>query len=111
VIRLAISLATCCLVISGCAAHVVEIDITNHLGAPLRNIEVTFGGGTYGRSSIAAGATHQNRVKIFNPAPIQLQFDGPDGKHQTLLGPVLSKDAEGRVTITIDAVGAVWSGP
>jgi hypothetical protein len=103
---LALSLA-----FSGCAAHVVEVDIANHRDSPIRNIEVTFGGGTYGRSSIAAGATHHNRIKIFSTAPLQVQFDDEAGKHFSYVGPKFSKNADGAITLTIDSTGARWSGP
>ena len=86
------------------------MDISNHLAAPIRNIEVTFGGGTYGRSSIAPGTTHHNRIKVFNSAPIQVQFDDPSGKHVTTVGPQMGKNAEGLIMLTIDASGASWTG-
>ena len=96
-------------ILSGCTSHVVEVDINNHLAAPVRNIEVSFGGGTYGRSSIAASGTHHNRIKIFSLAPIQVQFDDPAGKHITTVGPQLAKNAEGTLSLTIDDSGAHWS--
>jgi hypothetical protein len=99
-----------CGLLSACGTHVVEVDINNHLDSPIRNVEVTFGGGTYGRSSIAAGASHHNRIKIFNLAPIQVQFDDATGHHITISGPPLSKNAEGTITLTIDRTGAKWAG-
>lgn len=95
----------------GClAAHVVEVDIVNRTEQPIRNVEVTFGGGTYGKSSIPAQSTNHNRIKIFSLAPIQVQFDGPNGKHMTSTGPSLAKNSEGTLTLTIDASGEKWSG-
>ena len=99
-----------CAALSGCAAHVVEVDIINQTDKPLRNIEVYFGGGSYGRSSISAGGTNHNRIKVFNLAPIQVQFDDASGKHVTANGPQLGKNAEGTVTLTVDAYGLTWSG-
>ena len=69
--RLLISLVILSAVLSGCAARVVEVDVNNQTFGPLKNIEVTFGGGTYGRSAIPAGASHHNRIKIFSSAPIR----------------------------------------
>ena len=87
----------------------VEVDIVNNRAEPIRNVEVTFGGGSYGRSSIAAGASHHNRIKIFGTAPIQVQFDDATGKHVTTSGPQLTKNAEGAVTLNIDASGTRWT--
>lgn len=102
-------LALCCL-LAGCAAHVVEVDIANRTDKPIRNIEVTFGGGTYGKSSIPAGTINHNRIKVFSTAPIQVQFDDASGKHITTNGPQLGKNYEGAVTLTIGAAGNSWSG-
>ncbi len=101
---------TVSLLLLGCTAHVVEVDIVNQRPEAIRNIEVSFGGGTYGKSSIAAGATNHNRIKVFSLAPIQVQFDDANGKHVTTDGPKLAKNAEGSVTLTIDANGQQWSG-
>jgi hypothetical protein len=98
-----------CSLVGGCATHVVEVDIINNRAEPIRNVEVTFGGGSYGRSSIAGGAAHHNRIKIFSTAPIQVQFDDATGKHVTTSGPQLTKNAVGSVTLTIDASGAHWT--
>ena len=97
--------------LSGCAAHVVEVDIVNHRDEPIKNIEVTFGGGSYGRSSMAAGATNHNRIKVFSTAPLQVQFDDASGRHFTYSGPQFGKNADGFVILTIDNAGATWSGP
>ena len=99
-----------CLLLAGCAAHVVEVDIVNHTNQAIRNVEVTFGGGTYGKSSIPAQTTNHNRIKIFSLAPIQVQFDDATGKHVSTTGPSLAKNAEGTLTLTIDAAGQSWSG-
>ena len=99
-----------CLALSGCTAHVVEVDIVNHRDSAIRNLEVTFGGGSYGRSSIAAGATNHNRIKIFSTAPLQVQFDDVSGKHFSYSGPQFGKNADGSVTLTIDDSNATWSG-
>lgn len=88
----------------------VEVDIDNHSRAPIKNIEVTFGGGTYGRSSVAAGSMHHNRIKVFSAAPIQVQYDDVTGAHHTSVGPQLTKNADGSLTLTVDDSGARWSG-
>jgi uncharacterized lipoprotein YajG len=110
VIRALFALLALCCLLSGCAAHVVEVDIVNKRPQPIRNIEVTFGGGTYGKSSIAAGTSNHNRIKIFSLAPIQVQFDDIAGKHFTSYGPQLAKNAEGTLTLTIETTGEKWSG-
>src|SRR4051794_19719479 len=107
--RSLLSLLLLCGILSGCTSHVVEIDIINRTDAPIKNVEVTFGGGSYGRSSIAAGGANHNRIKVFSTAAIQLQFDDASGKHVTTIGPQLGKNAEGAVTVTIDAAGAHWT--
>lgn len=109
-IRFSLAILLLCFFLAGCAAHVVEVDISNRTDRPLRNIEVTFGGGTYGKSSIAAGDTNHNRIKVFSVAPIQVQFDDASGKHVTSNGPQLGKNYEGSLTLTIGPATNTWSG-
>ena len=108
--RVLLTLFASSLLLSGCTANVVEVDIVNRQPQAIHNIEVSFGGGTYGKSSIAAGATNHNRIKIFSLAPIQVQFDDAAGKHVTTDGPKLAKNAGGTVTLTIEPTSQTWSG-
>jgi hypothetical protein len=107
--RLSLFIFPLVFLLAGCATHVEQVNIVNHSGGLVTNVEVTFGGGSYGRSSIAAESSHQNRIKVFNTGPIQLQFDDANGKHVTSIGPTLNKNSEGSVTVTLDAGGAHWS--
>jgi uncharacterized lipoprotein YajG len=110
VIRSLLALLSLSILLTGCRAHVIEVEIVNHTDQPIRNVEVTFGGGTYGKSSIPAQSTNHNRIKIFSLAPIQVQFDDATGKHITTDGPKLAKNSEGTLTLTINASGEKWSG-
>ena len=96
--------------LSGCRSPVVAVNITNRSPTPIRNIEVNFPGGTYGVSSIAAGKTFSNRIKVFYAGALQIQYSDASGKIKNLTGPSMNKYDHGNIQISIDEHGGA-SGP
>jgi hypothetical protein len=99
-----------CLALSGCASRVITVVIDNKSDAPIRNIEVTYNGGSYGVSSIAAGAVHKNQIKPFGPSTLQIDYLDASGKKKTQAGPRVAKNDSGTVQVTITNSDFRWAG-
>jgi hypothetical protein len=102
--------ATLCLALSGCASRVITVVIDNKSDAPIRNVEVTYNGGSYGVSSIAPGAVHKNRIKPFGPSTLQIDYVDASGKKKTQAGPRVAKNDSGTVQIAITNNDFKWTG-
>jgi hypothetical protein len=99
-----------CLALSGCASRVITVVIRNQSDAPIRNVEVTYNGGSYGVSSIAAGAESQNHIKPFGPSTLQIDYVDASGKKKTQAGPRVAKNDSGTVQVTITNNDFKWTG-
>ncbi|MCU1284821.1 MAG: hypothetical protein JWO13_1171 [Acidobacteriales bacterium] len=100
----------CCLLLAGCTSRVIVVRINNASAAPIRNIEVTFNGGSYGVSSLAPGKTHQNHIKPFGTSTLEVAYDDASGKRKTQAGPRIAKNDAGTTEVTITNTGAQWTG-
>jgi hypothetical protein len=101
--------ATLCLALCGCASRVITIVINNKSDDAIRNVEVTYNGGSYGVSSIAPGAVHQNHIKPFGPSTLQIDYVDASGKKKSQAGPRVAKNDSGTVQITIDNNDFKWT--
>jgi hypothetical protein len=101
--------ALLCLALSGCTSRVITVKITNGGDAPIRNIEVTYNGGSYGVSSITPGGVHQNRIKPFGASTLQVDYVDASGKKKTQAGPRLAKNDTGTVQININNNDFKWT--
>jgi hypothetical protein len=101
--------ATLCLALCGCASRVITVVINNQSDSPIRNIEVTYNGGSYGVSSIAAGAAHKNQIKPFGASTLQIDYLDASGKKKTQAGPRVAKNDSGTVQITISNSDFKWT--
>ncbi|MCU1309644.1 MAG: hypothetical protein JWO20_769 [Candidatus Angelobacter sp.] len=99
-----------CLALSGCASRVITVVINNKSDAAIHNVEVTYNGGSYGVSSIAAGAVHQNHIKPFGPSTLQIDYVDASGKKKTQAGPRVAKNDSGTVQVTITNNDFKWTG-
>jgi hypothetical protein len=102
-----IILAVFCLSLTGCGSRVITVIIKNESDAPIRNVEVTYNGGSYGVSSI--GSAHQNRIKPFGRSTLQIEYLDATGKKKTEIGPRLEKNDTGTVQLTIGRGAAHWN--
>jgi hypothetical protein len=101
--------ALLCLLLIGCGSRVITVKITNQSDGPIRNVEVSYNGGSYGVSSIAPGSTHQNRIKPFGPSTLQIEYLDSTGKKKTEIGPRLEKNDTGNIQLTVGSGKAQWS--
>jgi hypothetical protein len=100
-----------CLAFSGCTSRVITVSIHNASDAPIRNVEVSFNGGSYGVSSIAPGKTHLNHIKPFGPSTLNVEYLDATGNKKTQIGPRVAKNDTGTVQINIDNNGFKWTEP
>jgi hypothetical protein len=101
--------AVFCLALSGCASRVITVVIKNNGDAQIQNVEVTYNGGSYGVSSIAPGAAHQNRIKPFGASTLQVDYLDATGKKKKQAGPRVAKNDAGTVQIDINNSDFKWT--
>lgn len=99
-----------CLWLSGClTSRVINVTVANQSSGAIRNIEVTYPGGSYGISGLNHQARHAYRIKPFYDGEIQISWQDADGKVRKATGPKLHKDDQGRLVILLDELGAHFS--
>jgi hypothetical protein len=102
--------AVLCFALCGCASRVITVVINNNSDAPIRNVEVTYNGGSYGISSVSAGAVNQRHIKPFGPSTLQVDYLDASGQKKTHAGPHVVKNDSGIVQITITNNDFKWTG-
>ena len=91
-----------CLFPAGCKSRVINVTIVNQGSAPVRNVEVGYPGGSYGISQLAAGKSHQYRIKPMAEAFMEIHYVDPSGSTRSQKGPRLHQDQEGSITVLIN---------
>ena len=93
------------MVLVGCRSRGVNITITNTGGQPIRNIEVDYPGGTFGRAAIQPNDSFHYRMKILGDGQMKLIFQESDGREHHENGPAVHAGDDGEMTVTIDKDG------
>jgi hypothetical protein len=81
--------------------------VNNDSGGNIRNLEVQYPGGSFGKSVLPQSASYSYRVKILRGGAIVVAFDDPDGKTHRSTGPTYASEADGNLTATIDRQNTV----
>jgi hypothetical protein len=89
------------LLLAGCTSRVTTVHITNDTGAEIRNVEVEYQGGSYGISHLAAGKTHDWRIKPFGDKPLSIAYLDAANKQHRVPGPLVRKEVMAEVNIHI----------
>lgn len=92
--------------ISGCRSRVITITITNQSAAVVRNVELTFPGGSYGLATLPPGALRENRIKPFFAGRLELAYLDEKNVEHRVAGPQVRRDQEGMIAITFTLTGA-----
>jgi hypothetical protein len=76
------SLAAAVLAASGCnyVKPVMYIDVANHSGHAMENLEVTHPSGTFGMPELRDEQTHQHLTPIATPCQFSIKFQDQSGK-------------------------------
>lgn len=93
--------------ISGCRAHVVKINLANTSAQPVRTIIVDYPDATFGKDSLAPGATFSYGIKVLETGPLKIQFTDARGIIHTYVYPALHKNDDGSIQVSLNQNGAV----
>jgi hypothetical protein len=90
------------LLVSGCRSHGVIVTVRNHSGAEVRNLEVQYPGGSFGRSLLKNDESYTYRVKVLRPGTVTVAFEDPRGNIHRSTGPDYPANADGTLAVSID---------
>lgn len=93
--------------IAGCRSPWVQTTIENQQDAPVKVVEVTYPGGTFGVQSIAAHASFRYRFHILSNDAISMDFADAKGHIRREKGPTLRQGESGTLRIVIAPDGQV----
>lgn len=91
----------------GCHSPWVQSTVVNQQDAPVRLVEVSYPGGTFGVQAIAAHASYHYRFRILTNGPLSVDFVDSAGRSHTATGPELQPGQEGSLQIDIGTGGTV----
>jgi len=93
----------------GCKSPYVSTTVKNDTGTAVSLIEVDYPSASFGRESLAAGATYPYRFKILGSGATKVSWTDANRKQHTSTGPDLHEGQQGQLTITLTPTGAQWS--
>jgi hypothetical protein len=93
--------------LAGCRAHVVKINLTNTSAQPIKTIIVDYPNATFGKDTLAPGATFSYGIKVLETGPLKIQFTDTKGIIHTYLSPALHKNDDGSIEVSLNQNGAV----
>ena len=95
-------------VLTGCHSHYVEADVVNASGSAVSLVEVDYPSASFGKETLAAGATYHYRFKILGDGPTKVLWTDESHRDHTVAGPKLQEGQEGSMVVTISGTGAQW---
>jgi hypothetical protein len=87
--------------LAGCRSHVIAVTVTNHSGAEIRNLEVNYPGGSFGKESLADGESYTYRIKTLRAGDFTIAFEDVGGHVRVKKGPKLNGNQEGFLNVEI----------
>ena len=87
---------------AGCRSRGINLTIVNTGASALRNIELDYPGGSFGRPLLTPNAPYHYRIKITGNDHLKLLFEESSGKSHRENGPEVHAGDDGDMTITID---------
>ncbi len=95
--------------VGGCKSPYVTTTVKNDTGAVVTLVEVDYPSASFGRESLAAGATYPYRFKIIGSGATKVSWTDAARKQHTANGPDLREGQQGQLVITLTPTGAQWS--
>ena len=86
---------------AGCRSRVIHVRLVNISSQPVRTIIVDYPGATFGKDSLAPGATFNYVIKPTDNGALKIQFADALGASHAYSGPVVQKGQEGDIEIKI----------
>lgn len=93
----------------GCRSRVIQVTLINTSTQPVSNIIVDYPGATFGKNTLAPGATYHYAIKPLETGALKIQFTNAQGANHSFTGPTLQKDQEGSIEIKLNQDSASTS--
>ena len=103
-----LSLLVFCL-LAGCRSHVIIVTVINHSGSEMRNLEVDYPGGSFGKESLPEGGSYTYRIKTLRSGDFTIAFEDPTGHARSKKGPKLTANQEGAMNVDVQSADVVFS--
>jgi hypothetical protein len=91
--------------LAACHSSHIEVSVENRTGAPIRLLEVDYPSASFGKDSLAAGATLHYRIQVQGSGRLKLQYTAPDGRQPQIDGPDLAELQQGTLAIVLLPAG------
>jgi hypothetical protein len=93
---------------AGCRSRVIHVRLVNTSSQPISTIIVDYPRATFGKDSLAPGATFNYVIKPTDNGALKIQFADARGASHAYNGPVVQKGQEGDIEIklTQDSISA-----
>jgi hypothetical protein len=85
----------------------MQTTIVNQQDAPVKLVQVSYPGGTFGVQTIAAHGSYHYRFRILGTGQMSIDFTDASGHDHTVKGPALQPGQEGRLEIGISGGNSV----
>jgi hypothetical protein len=95
--------------LAGCRSHVIVVTVTNHSGAEMRNLEVNYPGGSFGKESLASGESCTYRIKTLRSGEFTIAFEDAGGHAHAKKGPKLNGNQEGSLNVDVQPAEVSFS--
>jgi hypothetical protein len=95
--------------LAGCKSPYVSATVKNNTGAAVSLVEVNYPSASFGRESLAEGATYPYRFKILGRGTMKVSWTDAARNQHTANGPELHEGQQGSLAITLTPTGAQWS--
>jgi hypothetical protein len=93
------------MLLTSCHSSHIEVSVENRTGAPLRLLEIDYPSASFGKDSLAAGATLHYRIQVQGTGRLRVQYTAPDGRQPQIDGPDLTEPQEGTLAIVLLPTG------
>ena len=91
--------------LTACHSSHIEVSVENRTGAPIRLLEVDYPSASFGKDSLAEGATLHYRIQVQGTGRLRLQYTTPDGRQPQIDGPDLAELQQGTLSIVLLPTG------
>ena len=89
----------CC--VAACRSPHVQVSVENRTGAEVRLLEVDYPSASFGKDSLAAGATMHYKVQLQDTGKVKVQYTAADHTQPQATGPELAEGEYGTLDIVL----------
>jgi len=93
--------------LAGCRSHVVKVNLINTSSEPVKTIIVDYPTATFGKDTLAPGATFSYAIKPLETGMLKVQFTDARGAIHNYAGTPLHKNDDGVIDVNINQSSAV----